>query len=106
VGIFSRGMKQRLSIARALLHNPSIMLLDEPDTGLDQEALEKLWSVIRGQARNRTIIATTHSLERAYELGTRFVILNCGKLVNETKKLELDAVKLARIYHESTGVAK
>jgi heme exporter protein A len=106
VGIFSRGMKQRLSIARALLHNPSIMLLDEPDTGLDQEALGNLWKVIKGQSGVRTIIATTHSLERAYELGTRFVILNCGKLVNDTHKIDIDAVNLARIYHENSGTVK
>jgi ABC-type multidrug transport system ATPase subunit len=106
VGIFSRGMKQRLSIARALLHNPSIMLLDEPETGLDQEALNILWKVIRGQAGYRTIIATTHSLERAYELGDRFVILNTGKLVTETRKDGLDVARLEQIYCNSTGIVK
>ncbi|HXY74723.1 MAG TPA: ABC transporter ATP-binding protein [Dehalococcoidales bacterium] len=106
VGIFSRGMQQRLSIARALLHNPSIMLLDEPDTGLDQEALEKLWKDIKGQEGNRTIIAATHSLDRAYALGSRFLILNAGKLVREIKQEELDKAKLARIYHDSAGVVQ
>jgi len=106
VGIFSRGMKQRLSIARALLHNPSILLLDEPDTGLDQDALGNLWSVIKGQSGSRTIIATTHNLDRAYALGSRFVILNSGKVVSEIKKDGLDMDKLTQIYHQSTGVAK
>ncbi len=105
VGIFSRGMQQRLSIARALLHRPEIMLLDEPDTGLDQQALATLWRVMKGlDAERRTVIATTHSLERAFDLADRFVILRGGTVANMIDKKGLDVNRLHTIYHESTAV--
>jgi heme exporter protein A len=105
VGIFSRGMQQRLSIARALLHRPDIMLLDEPDTGLDQQALATLWAVMKGNgAERRTVIATTHSLERAFDLADRFIILCRGTIAAVVEKRGLDVNRLHAIYHESTAV--
>lgn len=103
IGILSRGMQQRMSIARALLHQPTIMLMDEPDTGLDQQALSVLWGVIKGQGeQKRTVIATTHNLERAFELGDRFIMLCQGTVAAEVSKQGLSLASLARLYHEST----
>ena len=81
IGAMSHGMKKRLSIARALLHEPQVLLLDEPETGLDQEALTLLDAVISHQAGPvRTVIMTTHNLERAVALGDRIAVLADGQV--------------------------
>ena len=96
VGTLSRGMQQRLAIARSLLHKPLIMLLDEPEAGLDQQAVSTLWQALRAEGEEKhTIILTTHSLERGLELGDRLLILDRGKIVYEglTKSLDLAGLK-------------
>ncbi len=103
VGTLSRGMQQRLSLARALLHRPAIMLLDEPETGLDQQALSALWQVVKGEEEEkRTLIMTTHNLERGLELGDRFIILREGRIVCEESSSGLDLAALRQAYEEST----
>lgn len=81
VRTFSRGMKQRLSIARALLHRPAILFLDEPYSGLDQAACELLDGMLtRAQDAGRTIILSTHQLARAPETCGRALVLSAGKI--------------------------
>lgn len=76
---YSRGMLQRLAIARATLHNPDVLLLDEPYTGLDQAAAETLDALLRdAHAAGKTLIMTTHELERAALLTERAIILHRG----------------------------
>ena len=80
----SHGMKKRVGIARALLHDPPILLMDEPDSGLDQEALALLDGVLDGDAGPRTVLMTTHSLERSLGLGRRVAVLARGRVAHET----------------------
>lgn len=103
VGNLSRGMQQRFSISRALLHNPKILLLDEPETGLDQQAISILSEVMR-DIEQRTIILTTHSLERGLELSDRLIILNKGRIAYESSTLTLNLSNLAEVYHQHTKV--
>ena len=104
VGTLSRGMQQRLSIARSLLHKLAIMLLDEPETGLDQQAVSMLWKALQTEGEGkRTIILTTHSLERGFELGERLLILAQGKIVCDRSKQTLDLAGLKDVYQQSTG---
>ncbi|MEE8204419.1 MAG: heme ABC exporter ATP-binding protein CcmA [Dehalococcoidales bacterium] len=107
VGTLSRGMQQRLSIARSLLHKPSLMLMDEPETGLDQQAISMLWAILHeeGEAK-RTVILVTHSLERGLELGDRLVILNRGRVVFQKPRQDLDLNSLRQAYQQSTGAAR
>ena len=78
---YSRGMKQRLSIARALLHEPDVLLLDEPYTGLDQRAAAALDDLLAAaQAEGRTIILSTHQLERLPKQAERALILSRGQV--------------------------
>ncbi len=105
VNTLSRGMQQRFSIARAVLHRPDIMLLDEPESGLDQEAISLLWELMRVQGgERRTIILITHSLERGLELCDRLVILDRGNVVYENWGRALDVAGLKEAYRTRTGV--
>ncbi len=105
-GTLSRGMQQRLSIARALLHKPAIMLLDEPETGLDQQSVSMIWAALQTEGeRKRTIILITHNLERGLEMGERLLILNKGKIVYEKSREVLDLAGLKEAYQHSTGVS-
>ena len=104
VRTFSRGMLQRLSIARSLLHNPDILLLDEPYTGLDQDASAILDELLKAaHAEGRTIIMTTHDLNRAAILPTRIVILSRGE-IGYDQPAGISVVELAALYTEITSM--
>lgn len=101
VSALSRGQVQRLALARALLHSPELLLLDEPDTGLDEQGNELLGTLIAEQTeKGSTTIFSTHHLERALELSDRIIILHRGRIVysQSTAALELDRVQ--RTYQE------
>lgn len=84
VRTFSRGMQQRLAIARAILHDPPVLLLDEPDTGLDPHAAEQLQALLRELAtRGRTVLMTTHQLERGLGMASRIAVLAGGRIAFE-----------------------
>jgi heme exporter protein A len=102
VRTFSRGMGQRLSIARAILHHPTVMLLDEPYTGLDQQAATMLEEVIKSAgATAHTVLMTTHDLERGLAMSDRVAILSAGRLVYQAPRADLDEVSFRRIYQEA-----
>lgn len=78
---FSRGMRQRLAVARAFLHDPEILLLDEPFTALDDKAIAVLQTVLRnGLEEGRTVLMSTHQLREALELATHVVLINRGRV--------------------------
>jgi len=78
---FSRGMRQRLAVARAFLHEPSVLLLDEPFTALDDRAIAVLQKLLReGLAAGKTIVMSTHQLREALELSTHVALLVRGKV--------------------------
>ena len=99
VRTFSRGMQQRLAIARATLHDPSILLLDEPHTGLDQDACEMLDHLLRDVARQgKTIVMTSHDLARVQDLASRFDVLAGGKICASIQSTELPQDGLLAYY--------
>jgi len=104
---FSRGMQQRVALARALLHRPSILLLDEPETGLDQQALGAMWDIIRSEeAGKRTIIFTSHSFERALAVCDDVVILERGRIAYKAQSCTLNLDSLKQKYQECTQAVK
>jgi heme exporter protein A len=106
VRTFSRGMQQRLAIARAILHDPPILLLDEPYTGLDQDASATLDSVLRDVAlQGRTVLMTTHDLARGLALSDRVAILSKGKIAYEAPSASLDHAAFAETYAQVTGMS-
>ena len=90
IGKLSGGQKRRVDVARALLHKPSILILDEPTTGLDPQTRKTVWNIIEGlrKSENMTVFLTTHYMEEA--AGADYVvILDAGKIVAEGTPLEL-----------------
>ncbi len=99
VRTFSRGMQQRLAIGRAVLHDPEVLLLDEPHTGLDQDACEMLDTVLRNVAAlNRTLVMTSHDLARAADLASRFDVLTRGQIQASVRREELPTDGLLAFY--------
>ena len=99
--IFSRGMTQRFMIARALLHHPSVLLLDEPFSGLDVSAKQFVIERIAQEQRNgKGIVITTHNTELGYRVGTRFLFMINGELEEVAKKDEIGAETLLLMYEE------
>jgi heme exporter protein A len=100
-GTFSRGMQQRLGLARALLHNPDILLLDEPYTGLDVAGAALLDAVITAQAAaGKTIVFTSHDLDRTLRLARRVLFLQRGVIAHEATSASLTPLDLATLYTE------
>jgi heme exporter protein A len=97
VGRLSRGQQQRVAIARALLHDPPVLLLDEPDTGLDPAAFALLEELTTARS-DRTVVLTTHNLSAGLRIGTRAGILSHGRLVHEVEHVSAtDAAGLAEL---------
>ena len=97
----SGGMRRRLLIAKALVHTPPVLVLDEPTAGVDVELRRQLWELVREMnARGMTIVLTTHYLEEAEELCERIAIINGGKVIaNKTTRelVEMAREKIVRI---------
>ena len=95
-------MAQRLAIARAVIHDPSILLLDEPYTGLDQDASTMLDTVLKQiAAQGRTVVMTSHDLVRSAELGTRFDVLSRGKIIASARREEIPQDGLLAFYRRA-----
>jgi len=104
VSTFSRGMVQRLTIARATLHEPDVLLLDEPYTGLDQDAAQLLDDLLRREAGNgRTIFMITHDLVHGLNLCNRILILNRGKIAADLASSAIGPNEFLDLYAAHTG---
>ena len=99
VQTFSRGMQQRLALARTLLHDPPVVLLDEPYTGLDPHAAETLRGVLaRLRDEGRTAVLVTHNLSQGLELADRVAVQAGGRWVSDEPRAAIDAARWEREY--------
>lgn len=99
VRTFSRGMQQRLAIGRAILHDPEVLLLDEPHTGLDQDASNMLDEILtRVATQGRTVVMTSHDLPRVANLASRFDVLARGKIMGSIQASQLPKHGLLSFY--------
>jgi heme exporter protein A len=104
VGTLSHGMQKRVAIARAVLHNPSILLLDEPETGLDPQATLMMRQILDAlNSGDRTVVMTTHNLERGLEFADQVAILHRGSIVYRVPKQEIEGADLQEIYRQFTS---
>ncbi len=104
VRTFSRGMQQRLSIGRALLADPKIILLDEPFSGLDQSAIDNFVDLFSSLiSLDRVIMMTTHNLQLGLQLASHFVIINRGRIVQKGLSKQNDYPQFKELYRKLTG---
>lgn len=87
IGQLSKGYRQRVGLATALLHNPDVLILDEPTTGLDPNQLVEIRNVIKNVGKNKTVFLSTHIMQEVEAICDRVIIINNGKIVTD-KKLE------------------
>jgi ABC-2 type transport system ATP-binding protein len=87
----SKGFRRRVGLAQAILHDPDVLILDEPTDGLDPNQKHAVRDLIRGMARNKTIVISTHLLEEVEAICTRAVIIDQGRIVADATPAELAA---------------
>jgi heme exporter protein A len=101
VGTLSRGMQQRVSIARALVHDPPVVFLDEPFTGLDPHAASMLRSTLESlRTRGRTVLLVTHNLRQGLELSDRWLLLSRGRIIERGASARADAATFEGAYFQ------
>lgn len=95
IGQLSKGYRQRVGLATALLHNPDVLILDEPTTGLDPNQLVEIRNVIKNVGKNKTVFLSTHIMQEVEAICDRIIIINNGKIVTDKKldKLVSDIVE-------------
>ena len=105
VRVLSQGLRQRAALARALLHDPGVVLLDEPFSGLDPDAAERLENVVRAlcEGRERIVVFTTHDLSKAFDMAGRIAVLAGGRLVYEGSAENSSEEEVLAAFDESPG---
>ena len=104
VRTFSRGMTQRVSIARALVHDPAVVFLDEPYSGLDPHAVEIFDELIDSVRGDRTFVMVSHDLAKGFEMCTHALVLARGRIVTFARKEDLDFDEFSQLYRETVGM--
>ena len=85
IGQLSKGYRQRVGLANALLHNPDVLILDEPTTGLDPNQLMEIRNVIKNVGKDKTVFLSTHIMQEVEAICDRVIIINNGKIVTDKK---------------------
>lgn len=104
VRTFSRGMTQRVSIARALVHDPRVVFLDEPYSGLDPHAVDIFDQLIEQVRGNRTFVMVSHDLAKGFSMCTHALVLARGAVVQFAPKASLDFEEFSRLYRDTVGM--
>jgi len=105
VRTLSNGMQKRVSLARAVLHRPRLLIFDEPEAGLDQEALGLVQALLEAhRAEGGSAVVTTHNVERGLSIADRVIILANGRISYDEPSGALEPVSFRDTYRERTGV--
>ncbi|MDB4952182.1 MAG: transporter ATP-binding protein [Gemmatimonadetes bacterium] len=106
VRTFSRGMQQRLAVARTLLHDPAVVFLDEPYTGLDPHAAAMLnRTLARLRDERRTVVLVTHNLSQGLEMADRVAVQVRGRWISDEPRGSVDAAAFERVYTDRVAAA-
>ena len=98
IGQLSKGYRQRVGLAAALIHNPEVLILDEPTTGLDPNQLVEIRNLIKESGKNKTVMLSTHIMQEVEKMCNRVIIINQGKIVADE---QLESLKAKNIDLES-----
>lgn len=98
----SKGYRQRVGLAQALMHDPKVLILDEPTTGLDPNQLEEIRSVIRNVGKDKVVLLSTHIMQEVEAMCTRAVIINRGRLVSDDVLGNITSQQLTEKFHKMT----
>lgn len=104
IGELSKGYRQRVGLAAALIHNPEVLILDEPTTGLDPNQLVEIRSLIKEIGKDKTVLLSTHIMQEVDKMCSRIVIINKGKIVDDQSisSLQEKGVDLETHFHNLT----
>jgi ABC-2 type transport system ATP-binding protein len=104
IGALSKGYKQRVGIAQALIHDPAVLILDEPTTGLDPNQLVEVRNLIKQIGQTKTVLLSTHIMQEVEALCTRVIIINNGRLVADDDTVQLsEGGNLEKKFREITA---
>ena len=104
VRTFSRGMTQRVSIARALVHDPDVVFLDEPYSGLDPHAVDIFDQLIDSVRGDRTFVMVSHDLTKGFDMCSHALVMARGRVVSFADKDQLDFDEFSRLYRDTVGM--
>ena len=102
LGQLSKGYRQRVGLAQALIHDPKVLILDEPTTGLDPNQLEEIRSLIRKVGQTKMVLLSTHIMQEVEAVCSRAIIINYGKIVSDDQMDKLSAGQLTEKFHKLT----
>ncbi len=102
IGQLSKGYRQRVGLAQALIHDPEVLILDEPTTGLDPNQLEFIRSLIRNAGSEKVVLLSTHIMQEVAAMCSRAVIINHGRIVADQPVTNLTATQLTEEFHKLT----
>ena len=104
IGELSKGFKQRVGLAAALIHNPEILILDEPTTGLDPNQLVEIRNLIKEVGKDKTVLLSTHIMQEVDKMCNRIIIINKGKIVEDQliSNLQKDNIDLEEHFRKLT----
>ena len=102
IGQLSKGYRQRVGLAQAMIHDPQVLILDEPTTGLDPNQLEFIRGVIRNAGKNKAVLLSTHIMQEVEAMCSRAIIMGHGKILADENISGLTANKLTEQFHKLT----
>ena len=102
IGQLSKGYRQRVGLAQALIHDPQVLILDEPTTGLDPNQLEFIRNVIRNASKDKAVLLSTHIMQEVEAMCSRAIIMGHGRILADESISGLTANKLTEQFHKLT----
>jgi ABC-2 type transport system ATP-binding protein len=102
IGQLSKGYRQRVGLAQAMIHDPQVLILDEPTTGLDPNQLEFIRNVIRNAGKDKAVLLSTHIMQEVEAMCSRAIIISNGRIVADESIANLNAGQLTEQFHKLT----
>lgn len=103
IGQLSKGYRQRVGLAQALIHDPQVLILDEPTTGLDPNQLEEIRGVIKEAGKTKVVLLSTHIMQEVEAMCTRAIIINHGRIVSDDSMSHITSQQLTEKFHKVTA---